>query len=264
MTLYKTGKQNWACKSPDTCFPFMIENKLLMNNIYSPKILIKFLDAKDVKKVLGGNLKMGSVKKYREEYKEEAGLRHDNNEFCDHSFVADQNIDIIIQYKGHQVGEASEIKNRLNFDQRSYIFSMSAITNCLFIKNNTWCFDNRVQKLGDKAILIKDPYEFVRRIKIAIQAEPFLLAYPGTDGRCSGLVEYIDFDTHSGPIGPFRKSKEYDFQKEWRLGLIDSRNDMPIYLDYHFLEVGDLSDISFAVDTNTLIHPGFTLEYKVL
>lgn len=242
-----------------------------MKNTSAPLVttLIKFLktdkDVNVVEKVLRGNFKMGSVRQFREDYKEEAGLRNDNDEFCDHSFVANQNIDIIIQDKGRQVGNISAIKGRLlSCDHRSYIFSMSAITDCLFSQNKTWCFDQRVRELGDQAVIVTNPHEFMRRINVAIQAESFLLAYPGTNGQASCLMKYIDYKDYNGSIGPFRKSNEYDFQNEWRLALIDSRDNMPSYPDNYFLEVGDLTDISFAVDTDALIQRGFTLEEKAL
>jgi hypothetical protein len=179
--------------------------------------------------------------------------------------VANQNIDNIILYKGRQVGSVLGIKDRLlSCDHRSYIFSMSAITDCLFNQNNTWCFDQRVRELGDKAVIVTNPLEFVRRINVAIQAKSFLLAYPGTNGQASGLVKYIDYKDYNGPIGPFRKSNEYNFQNEWRLALIDSRDNMPNYLDNYFLEVGALTDISFVADTDALIQRGFTLEGNAL
>lgn len=236
-------------------------HKLIINRCSHHVVtLIKFLDAKDVEKVLSGNLKLGSVRKFRIDYKDECGLRHDTDEFVSASYVADQNTNIVIEIEGKSIGTASKIKNRLSYDDRSYIFSMSAITDNLLNQNTSWHFDSRVINLGNQAIIITDPCEFLHRVNSAIQLQTFLNSYTGSNGQASGLVEYIDFDKYNGTVGPFRKSNKYDFQKEWRLALVDSRDEVTHYPDCHFLEVGDLKDISLVADTDFLVQRGFTLE----
>lgn len=226
--------------------------------------LIKFLDEKDVSKVLSGSLKMGSVERYRNEFEREEYLeylRGDRDEFCSNSYAVSSKIDIVVTHEGSPIGRVKGgVKDRLCLDSRSYVFSMSAITNLLFARNGAWFFDQKVRKLGDQAILVTNPDEFMRRIDVAIQREQFLQAYPSTRGQASGLVEYINFDKHNGPVGPFRKSKSYGYQKEWRLALIDSREELKTYPDNRFLEVGDIRDITFVDRTEALIKKGFTLK----
>ncbi len=141
---------------------------------------------------------------------------------------------------------------------------MSAITSKLFSQDNSLCFDSHVKKLGDKAIIVTNSREFFRRIEIAVQANNFLRAYPGTGGQASGLVQYVDFDSYNGSIGPFVKSKEYSFQNEWRLALVDSRDNLENYPDHLTLRIGDLTDITLAVDTDVLIQRGFKLVWTLL
>jgi hypothetical protein len=221
--------------------------------------LIKFLDGVHTKKVLNGNLKMGSVKRFREAHEKDTGLRNDNNEFLSYTFSAGPDFEIIIEHNTCPVGRIFKMSDRLDLDNRCYLFSMSAITLSLFDDSDRWCFDSRVSQLGDKAIIVTEPDEFERRIRAVLKHHPFLIAYPETDRQTSGLIEYINLDYHNGFVGPFRKSKEYEFQREWRFALIDSR-DNAYYPDSIFLDIGDLTDIAFVVDTQNLINKFFSIQ----
>ncbi|MCX7087274.1 MAG: hypothetical protein NTV00_04375 [Methylococcales bacterium] len=227
-------------------------------------LFIKFVHAEDVPKILSGNLRMGSAEDFTKNYKGETGLRNDPDDCLSAAYKADKNIVINLKHGDHVAGQCeinSVLKDRLCLKHPSYLFCMSAITGELFSQGNSWHFDSRVKGLGDKAIIFKNSCEFLHRINNAIQSEGFLQAYPNTGGKCSGFVRYEDFDLYNGSIGPFVKSKTHDFQKEYRLAVIDSRNDIDNYPDALFLEVGDLTDIvALVVDTDELIQQGLQRE----
>ena len=82
----------------------------------------------------------------------------------------------------------------------------------------------------------------------------WLRSHPGNGGRASGLVEYIDFLQHHGEVGPFRNSHDFAYQQEWRLALIDKT--LTRREDHLFLDIDDISDISFVMDTEKLLEEG--------
>jgi hypothetical protein len=86
---------------------------------------------------------------------------------------------------------------------------------------------------GSHFVLILNTPEFLRRAHGALLA----LKLRGT----AGSVEYYDEASYSGKIGPFRKPKDFAYQKEYRIvaqpGTVPFRN----------LMIGNISDIASPV-----------------
>ncbi len=217
-----------------------------------PLTLIKFLRSEHVADFIAGRLRMGSAKSFREDYQEELSFRNDNSELLsDHH----QPNFVVITINGHQIGKVcSPLKVRRCLDHRTYLFCMTAITDSYMeAGNGVQQLPGDLIHLGDKAVLVTDLNAFANRIDEAINEAAHLYAYPDTNEQVTGLVEYVDFETYHGPVGPFRKSQDYAFQMEWRMAFVDGRDDVEDYPDHIWLNVGDLSDIVFVADTAKLV-----------
>ena len=82
---------------------------------------------------------------------------------------------------------------------------------------------------ADSFALILEPSEFIPRVLDGLKKLP-------VHKVSSGMVEYHDFKTYSGKIGPFRKDIRFAYQKEFRFAITSPTGEPVI------VEVGDLSD----------------------
>lgn len=84
--------------------------------------------------------------------------------------------------------------------------------------------------LGDSVVVFTDGDELIRRVCQAAELEELELA-------CD-LVNYVDRETHHGPMGPFRKFSSFSHQSEFRLLA------KPECLPVRTLRVGSFEDIA--------------------
>lgn len=91
-------------------------------------------------------------------------------------------------------------------------------------------FDTRNQAFGETAVLIGNPIEFLRRVKVAAT----------TLGKQAfhGPVKYVNKRTHHGDMGPFKKFSKHSYQNEFRIVLTNGTGD-PCRLN-----IGDIRDIA--------------------
>jgi len=82
---------------------------------------------------------------------------------------------------------------------------------------------------ADSFALIRKPSEFIPKVLDALRKLP-------VREITWGMVEYPDFKTYSGEVGPFRKDIRFAYQKEFRFA-ITSPTGKPVVV-----EIGDLSD----------------------
>lgn len=87
--------------------------------------------------------------------------------------------------------------------------------------------DGDLDKGGD---LITDAPEFLRRAQRAVDREKLTLKY--------GSIEYVERESHHGPMGPFRKFSDYKKQSEFRL------HPLPEIEPVRILDLGSLEDIA--------------------
>jgi hypothetical protein len=99
-------------------------------------------------------------------------------------------------------------------------------------------FDERNLSFGDQAIVILNPLEFVRRMKVAAAAVSKTLT--------QNAIEYVDASTYHGPMGPFRKFSLHSHQNEFRFVLGEGNGNSCRLL------VGDLRDITLQIPTTAL------------
>jgi len=109
--------------------------------------------------------------------------------------------------------------------ERLNVFCMYMLTD-----QSDQTFDTRNLAFGETAVLIANPIEFLRRVKVAATAlgkEAF-----------HGPVEYVDKQTYHGGMGPFRKFNDHDYQNEFRIVLTNGTGE-PCRLN-----IGDIRDIA--------------------
>jgi hypothetical protein len=85
---------------------------------------------------------------------------------------------------------------------------------------------------GDTFAVVTHPDEFLRRVAEAGARAGQEVNY--------GRVSYIDETKHSGSVGPFKKRRSFEYQREFRIVMRPGKG-QPFKLD-----VGDLSDLAFA------------------
>ena len=97
-------------------------------------------------------------------------------------------------------------------------------------------------KLGRYAVLIKNPREFIRRVRFGAERENYRI--------CWRFVRYYDPEVGTSPPESnldsiFSKPRQYEYQKEFRFA-IDTGT---LGSDAITLNIGDVSDIAFRMDT---------------
>jgi len=91
-------------------------------------------------------------------------------------------------------------------------------------------FDSKNLQFGNVAVLIRNPIEFIRRVKSAGSALDKQVFH--------GPVEYVDKLTYDGVMGPFKKFAELAYQNEFRLVLTNGTG------RHCRLDIGDIRDIA--------------------
>jgi hypothetical protein len=120
-------------------------------------------------------------------------------------------------------------------DKDINIFCLYAVTE----KNEDSLVDEGALRLGDYAAIILEGDEFLTRVKKAFEERQW--AY------CHDLVDYIDKNTYSGPMGPFRKYSDREFQSEFRIA---SKTNQQKAIDNFY--IGDIRDITRLCDSKTI------------
>lgn len=103
-------------------------------------------------------------------------------------------------------------------------------------------------QFGSKyAVIINDVEEFMKRIinGLELQKDTFNIT-----SMQSGFVEYYDNDEKTKVLGPLHKVANFWWQHEFRMIFTQGNPD----LEPVTLQIGDISDIAFRVDAETLIN----------
>lgn len=100
-------------------------------------------------------------------------------------------------------------------------------------------------KFGKYAVLIKNPKEFIRRVRVAAERENYRINWK--------LVRYYDPEVGTPPLESnfdsiFIKRKKYEYQKEFRLAIdTGTPGCNPITLD-----IGKIDDIAVCMDSGEI------------
>ena len=100
-------------------------------------------------------------------------------------------------------------------------------------------------KLGRYAVLIKNPREFIRRVRFGAERENYRI--------CWRFVRYYDPEVgtprlESSLDSIFSKSKEYEYQREFRFA-IDNGS---VGRNHIILDIGEIDDITMCMDSREI------------
>lgn len=97
---------------------------------------------------------------------------------------------------------------------------------------------------GDTAVVIYDPKEFIRRVKIEVKRNQFSFQY--------SPVVYYDHEQYQGELSPFYKSKIYSPQNEVRFWIPNKfENDL-------CFNIGNISDIATLLPKDEISKLGYS------
>lgn len=78
---------------------------------------------------------------------------------------------------------------------------------------------------------------------------------PPCSNKFFGKVDYLPND-YNGNMNSFTKLEEYEWQKEWRIAILDPTRHEPVPTT---LKIGDIKSITKVYDTEFLISEGFKI-----
>jgi hypothetical protein len=196
-----------------------------------PLGLLKFGNSVHLHSMLStGELHFSLVSYFRENYEGLSG-RFDNYEGTDaiaqHQDIAKFTIgghDYQVAKDGPPI--AFNLSNRMHYTHAC----------CFSIFYNKWTLIDGVRRIfdplmfdfGESLSIITNIKSLLALVFRAVSASPNILFAQ------AGIVEYVDLKYHSGV---FRKPKEYEYQQEYRIGLL-ANTDEPIVL-----QIGSMQDL---------------------
>jgi hypothetical protein len=210
------------------------------------RLFIKFLSSQYLNSFLiDGLIYMNPIKYFIDLEEKEFIGKKDQNEGLAASFLANQ---IIVKINNRELKDiVGRVDLRNDDDIFTNIFSLTAINDYhIYISNKKLFLSDKFIKMGDKAVVFygKNIEEFVKRIKDVINLNKDI--YSKITGK---MIEYVDYNTHNGEMGIFKKYSNFEWQYEWRLAI--KKNDQK--LSPTILKIGDINNIVSVYDTKDLI-----------
>ena len=171
-----------------------------------------------------GHLFMNTLSYYIE--LERDCLRADSDEGLDYTIAAD-GAALSMDHEGEwkPVGTIrGAIRHRKSDPREMNVYCMHTL------REDITSVDPRNLEFGDTCVVFVDGDEFIRRVKLEARRHDLPISW--------NLVEYLDLETHTGPVGPFRKASLFAHQSEWRI-VLNPGPGKPFSL-----RIGDVSDIA--------------------
>lgn len=104
--------------------------------------------------------------------------------------------------------------------------------------------NNRMYEFGEYTVFVDNIPEFFRKMNNGIAALNNFIT------GCSGPVEYYNYENHDGLINPFMKSKDFEYQNEFRYCIkVKSDTDVSIMVN-----IGNIEDIVTICKTSEFIN----------
>ncbi len=191
--------------------------------------LFKFGKESDIEKFCRlGQLFMQPLREYRN--REDDELRSDKDEGASWTIQPDlaklqMEVDGVFRAIPGIVGP---IRYSRDQDQDVNVFCMYALCR----KTPQTLVDPKNFSFGDTYVSLKDGDEFLRRVRQAVIPTGQQLHWQ--------LVEYLERNTYSGPMGIFSKFNNFQYQSEFQIVLTPGMGEK------YFLNIGDLSDITMT------------------
>jgi len=187
--------------------------------------LIKILQEKYKNDFLDGKLHLNTLTYFKSLEGDE--LRSDRDEGV---VSAHQVAEVSFLHKGSWMplpvrGAVRTHDERFNDLNIMCIYMLSADSNIIF--------DPRNEQFGGCAIVIRDPSEFLRRVRTAAAEEKW--------EAFLDPVKYVKEDSYEGIMGPFRKFDHFSYQMEYRIVLRTG------VMAPCKLNIGDIRDITYCI-----------------
>jgi hypothetical protein len=201
-----------------------VENK---RNLYS---LIKFGEKKyNLELIREGKVRFSSPVFFNECDNEEQGDKYEGSE----AIINDRVQSIKVFHPALGEFEFKPLKNAksqmIQYNSNFLSCSLYSISSKNFETSNPFRIDKKMMKFGDSAVLIKDPYLFLKRIISELNNHNI---YYQLD-----YVDYEDFyNNKEVKTGPFSKKEDHSHQWEFRI-IIPNTDNTPKYF-----YLGDLSE----------------------
>jgi hypothetical protein len=127
-------------------------------------------------------------------------------------------------------------------DIKGNIYCLTAITREEIIKLETLKLDLKNSRFGTHFLLIKDNQQFFDRLMKGFENEKLSIK--------TGFVKYYDKHLINGELDLFHKSKEFEYQKEFRIIV---KNDMQNPIKFQIGSLKEISEIFETKDLETLV-----------
>ena len=206
--------------------------------------LIKFQNKAIIESTQNGCIFMNSMKRYRELY-EKSGDENigDPNEGMLYFNNGQIVIDNCCQDLNHSIMHTAT--------EDDFVYCMFGISDVpfSFSEENYKLWKNQY----DTALIIKDTYEFKRRMVLAAKKQGvelqggFVNYYSPDDNEIRPLL--LSLTTGKNVSTAFYKRNKYSYQKEYRF-----RAENPNHIDHFELQVEDIHDISIALPVERIMN----------
>lgn len=203
-------------------------------------LLFKFGKNEHIKELYeNGKIYFNTINNFKK-LKNDDNLRSDSNENITNIFQSDKckiKVDNdIVQTKG-QITFYNLTDDKYKF---THIFCMAVVCEN-DLEDGGKLFNEKIKQFGDSILLIYDLKQFFDKLFSKLDNyinDNIIINYS------AGKINYIDFKKHNGKLDAFCKHDEYNYQKEWRLGIqIKDNCDKPFEL-----YMGSLQDFSKIVE----------------
>lgn len=213
------------------------------------RLFVKFISKDYVDSLVEeGLLYMNNVEYFRKIENKDSALRGDKYE--GNAFTYDSS-KIELTYAGIPLKTIGKIDITCMHELETNLYCLTAINDDdIITAQYNLKLSEKFKQFGDKAVLIpgSEIGEFCNRVKKATEKDKNIRPHPAYEYFASP-VDYVDRDTYHGPVGIFRKFKEFSWQYEWRIA-IKQNFQKGAYEDF---KIGSIKDICIVTDTEDLI-----------
>jgi len=214
------------------------------------RLFVKFISKDYVDSLVEeGLLYMNNVEYFRKIENKDSALRGDKYEGNAFTYESSK---IELTYAGIELKTVGKIDITYGHELETNLYCLTAINDYDIIKAGyDLKLSDKFKQFGDKAVLIpgSEIREFCNRVKKTAEKDKNIRSHPVCE-YITSPVEYVDRDKHHGPVGIYRKFKEYSWQYEWRIAIKQNFQKGA----YEHFKIGSIKDICIVTDTEELIN----------
>jgi hypothetical protein len=187
-----------------------------MRNLNDCLMFVKFTQKKYAEKLINGEIFFNLPTYYNSSDNEEIGDNNEGAEWIDNSEVKS----IRAEYAGNKIFNFTPIPNSISkitqYDNYFLSFSLYTIYKSAFNESGIFKVDSKMKNSNyDNAILIEEPFEFLKRIEEKLKLEKINYEMDS--------VNYKNLNIGKIDLTPFDKKIEHSHQNEFRI-IIENLN----------------------------------------